>query len=106
MLNEATQRGFAIDDLSTEQVSDRSPAPGVRESNGKPAMVAVTMHVHGRRPVSELASALSDLDLVDAVVATNRQDADELGRAPRPGGRFTLTWTRVSAARSWPGWTS
>jgi hypothetical protein len=77
VLNEATQRGFVIDDLCTEQVSDRSAAPGAGESNGKPAMVAVTMHVHGKRPVSELASALTDLDLVDAVVATNRQDADE-----------------------------
>jgi len=77
VLNEATQRGFAIDDLSAEQVSDRSAASGIRESNGKPAMVAVTMHVHGKRPVSELASALTDLDLVDAVVATNQQDADD-----------------------------
>jgi putative Mg2+ transporter-C (MgtC) family protein len=77
VLNEATQRGFAIDDLSAEQVSDRSAASGIRESNGKPAMVAVTMHVHGKRPVSELASALTELDLVDAVVASNRQDADD-----------------------------
>jgi len=77
VLNEATQRGFAIDDLSTEPVSDRSPALGAGESNGKPAMVVVTMHVHGRRPVSELASSLTDLDLVDAVVATSQQDTDE-----------------------------
>jgi putative Mg2+ transporter-C (MgtC) family protein len=77
VLNEATQRGFAVEDLSTEQVTDRSPAPGGGESNGRPAMVAVTMHVRGKRPVSELASALTDLDLVDAVVATDRQDADE-----------------------------
>jgi hypothetical protein len=35
------------------------------------------MHVHGKRPVSELASALTELDLVDAVVATSQQDADE-----------------------------
>jgi hypothetical protein len=40
-------------------------------------MVAVTMHVHGKRPVSELASALTELDRVDAVVATNYQFADE-----------------------------
>jgi len=77
VLNEATQRGFAIDDLSTEQVSDRSAASGAGESNGRPAVVAVTMHVRGKRPVSELASALTELDLVDAVVATSRQDADE-----------------------------
>lgn len=40
-------------------------------------MVAVTMHVHGKRPVSELASALTELGLVDAVVAASRQAADE-----------------------------
>ncbi len=40
-------------------------------------MVAVTMHVHGRSPVSELASALTELDLVEAVIATDRQAADD-----------------------------
>jgi hypothetical protein len=40
-------------------------------------MVAVTTHVHGKRPVSELASVLTELDLVDAVVAANPQPADE-----------------------------
>jgi hypothetical protein len=41
-------------------------------------MVAVTMHVRGKRPVSELAGALTDLDLVEAVVASDHQAADEL----------------------------
>src|SRR6201986_3765902 len=45
VLNEATQRGFAIDDLSTEQVT---PGRG-GQGDGAPAMVAVTMHVHGKR---------------------------------------------------------
>ena len=52
--NEATRRGFAIDDLSAESAGDR-------DTDGKPPMVAVTMHVHGKRPVSELASALLGL---------------------------------------------
>ena len=73
VLNEATQRGFAIDDLSTEHVT---PGHGSQE-DGEPAMVAVTMHVHGKRPVTELASALTELDLVEAVVATDRQVADD-----------------------------
>jgi putative Mg2+ transporter-C (MgtC) family protein len=68
VLNEATQRGFMIDDLSTEPVGDRSGRP---DADGEPAMVAVTLHVRGKRPVSELASALTDLDLVDAVVAAD-----------------------------------
>ena len=65
VLNEATQRGYVIDDLVTEQdASDHG-------------MVAVTMHVHGKRPVTELASTLTELDMVDAVVATSYQPADE-----------------------------
>jgi putative Mg2+ transporter-C (MgtC) family protein len=77
VLNEATQRGFAIDDLATEPVSDRSRVRGTWEPDGKPAMVAVTMHVHGKRPISELAGALTDLDLVDAVVASDQRATDE-----------------------------
>ena len=65
VLNEATQRGFVIDDLVTESDTDGH------------AMVAVTMHVHGKRPVTELASVLTELDMVDAVVATSYQSADE-----------------------------
>jgi putative Mg2+ transporter-C (MgtC) family protein len=74
VLNEATQRGFVIDDLATEPASD---GPGAAAVGDGPAMVAVTMHVHGKRPVSELASALTELGLVDAVVAASRQPADE-----------------------------
>jgi putative Mg2+ transporter-C (MgtC) family protein len=65
VLNEATRRGYVIDDLITEP------------DTGGQGMVAVTVHVHGKRPVTELASALTELDMVDAVVATNYQLADE-----------------------------
>ena len=77
VLNEATQRGFVIDDLATEPVGDRPGVSAAQGNGGEPAMVAVTMHVHGRRPVSELASALTELDLVDAVVAANHPASDE-----------------------------
>jgi hypothetical protein len=40
-------------------------------------MVVVTMHVHGKRPVTELASARTELDLVDAVLAADHQTADD-----------------------------
>jgi acetolactate synthase regulatory subunit len=66
VLNEVTRRGFAIDDLSAETVAD----------NEQPT-VAVTMHVHGRQPVSELATVLSELELVHAVIARDHRDADE-----------------------------
>jgi hypothetical protein len=58
-----------------KQARARSSSAG--EQDGGPAMVAVTMHVHGRRPVSELASALSEFDLVDAVIVARTQPADE-----------------------------
>ncbi len=70
MLNETTQSDFVIDDLATE------PTDGRKDGDGPP-MVTVTMHVHGQRPASELASALTELDLVDAVIAANSQLADE-----------------------------
>jgi len=66
VLNETTERGFTIDDLSTELAAD-----------GQSPVVAMTMHVRGKRPVSELAGALADLDLVDAVLASDDRAADE-----------------------------
>jgi putative Mg2+ transporter-C (MgtC) family protein len=72
VLNETTQRGFIIDDLATEPAG----ASAAHQADDGPAMVAVTMHVHGKRPVSELVSALTELDLVDAVVAAS-QPADD-----------------------------
>jgi hypothetical protein len=78
VINEATQRRFAIDDLSAESTGGRSPLSGTGDADGTPAMVAVTMHVRGKRPVSEPAGALTDLGLVEAVVASNHHAADEL----------------------------
>jgi hypothetical protein len=54
VLNEATQRGFVIDDLAAETASDRLGGPAAQGKDDRPAMVAGTMHVYGRRPVSEL----------------------------------------------------
>ena len=83
VLNQVTQRGFIIDDLSTEAPGDRpSGGPGRRLVVGgsdadHPQQVTVSLHVHGRHPVSELIAALSDLDYVDAVVASDLDAADD-----------------------------
>ena len=91
VLNEATGRGFTIEDLATEPDSKSSTSslrgrPGdgsgdgpaaIRREGDPPRMVTVTMHVHGKQPVGELASALSELDYVDAVVARDIDDVDE-----------------------------
>jgi len=95
VLNEATRQGFVIDQVSAEPAegpgaagrpdagrpdADRSVAsrPDAAEAaEGRHAMVTVTMHVHGKRPVSELAGALTDLALVEAVVATDHRASDD-----------------------------
>lgn len=110
-LGMALLRGFAIDDLAAEPVSSASAAHG---TGGEPAMIAVTMHVRGKRPVSELASALTELDLVGAVIARaertgvpweNAQhgEVDEAAIASaEPGGvglaRRTCRWVRCPKA--------
>ncbi|HEX3921168.1 MAG TPA: MgtC/SapB family protein [Streptosporangiaceae bacterium] len=69
VLQEATARGFAIDDVSTE--------PAGRGPDGETAMVEVTLHVHGKQSVTELAAVLSDLDYVEAVLASDVNAIDE-----------------------------
>lgn len=70
MLAAATARGFAIDDVATE-AADRKPG------DAGPRMVEVTLHVHGRHPVNDLATALSELDGVHAVLAADANAVDE-----------------------------
>ncbi len=72
VLAETTGRGFGIDDMATESIG----RPAGADTASKP-MVQVTMHVHGRQPVSELATALSELDSVHAVLATDANAIDE-----------------------------
>lgn len=63
VLKVATGHGFVIDEVATEMLS----SPAARgEGRG---MVEVTLHVHGKRPVDDLAAALSELDGVEAVAA-------------------------------------
>jgi putative Mg2+ transporter-C (MgtC) family protein len=72
VLAETTSRGFGIDDMATESIGQQ---PG---GDGAPTpMVQVTLHVHGRQPVAELATALSELQNVRAVLATDANAIDE-----------------------------
>jgi putative Mg2+ transporter-C (MgtC) family protein len=77
VLREATERGFAIDDVSAQTISRQPGAGGDWETDGKPAVIEVTLSVHGRPSVSDLAAALSDLDYVDAVLASDANAIDE-----------------------------
>jgi hypothetical protein len=77
VLAAATQRGFAIHDVATQAVGSRRAADGSGLSDGSPPLVEVTLHVQGRAPVTELAAALSELNVVDAVLATDASVAAE-----------------------------
>jgi putative Mg2+ transporter-C (MgtC) family protein len=75
VLRQATDLGFAIDDIATEAVGYRpSPRSGAAP---RPSMVEVTLHVHGRNSVTDLAASLSELDGVDAVLASDVNAVDE-----------------------------
>lgn len=70
VLQLATNRGFALSEISTE--TDRYRHPQDRSSDGSEseiAMVSVTLQVRGRALVNDLVAALSELHGVDAVLA-------------------------------------
>ena len=77
VLREATTRGFAIDDVATESLGYRRPADGAEGPAAERPMVQVELHVHGRDSVNELAAALSELDDVNAVLASDVNAIDE-----------------------------
>jgi putative Mg2+ transporter-C (MgtC) family protein len=75
ILSEATTQGFIINDVQTETFGPPvSAAPG---AGGGTRMVEVTLHVHGKRPVNDLAASLSDLENVQAVLASDVNAVDE-----------------------------
>jgi putative Mg2+ transporter-C (MgtC) family protein len=63
VLSLTTARGFAVDQLSTEPVTQQAASPDAG------VMVEVQLHVHGRGSVNDLAAALAELPGVHAVVA-------------------------------------
>jgi putative Mg2+ transporter-C (MgtC) family protein len=64
ILAEATKLGFIIDNVDTEVLRDQ-PSPAGR------GMVEVTLQVHGKRSVNDLAATLSEMEHVHAVVASD-----------------------------------
>jgi putative Mg2+ transporter-C (MgtC) family protein len=70
ILREATSRGFGIDSVETEALDGQVPVPGGNGSSGA-GMIEVTLRVHGRQSVNDLAAGLSELSDVQAVLATD-----------------------------------
>lgn len=64
----ATARGFVIDEVSTEALGYGSKGRP-RGDAGAPRMVRLTLHVHGKGSVDDLAAALSEIPDVEAVLA-------------------------------------
>jgi putative Mg2+ transporter-C (MgtC) family protein len=62
----ATERGFAIDSFSTEAVNGTRPGP---------RMVEVTIRLHGKGSVADLATAFTEMENVTAVVGTDANSA-------------------------------
>jgi len=77
VLAEATRRGFAINDIATEALGRSQPSTRRAGPGTDRPVVQVTLHVHGRPPVTELAAALSEIDDVSAVLATDANAIDE-----------------------------
>ena len=77
LLQVATSSGFAIDEVSTEVLGHRHRGPSEAGAPATGATVEVTLHVHGKGSVNDLAAALSEIDDVDAVVAGDVHAMDE-----------------------------
>lgn len=76
VLREATNRGFAIDDVATESLGYRRPS-NPEDMRPEQRMVEVTLHVHGKNSVNELAAVLSEQADVEAVLSSDANAIDE-----------------------------
>jgi putative Mg2+ transporter-C (MgtC) family protein len=77
VLAEATRRGFAIDDIATQALGPAQPPANRPGPAADHPVVQVTLHLHGRQPVTDLAAALSEISDVSAVLATDANTIDE-----------------------------
>jgi putative Mg2+ transporter-C (MgtC) family protein len=77
VLREATTRGFAIDEVAAQALGSRRPSASKGDLRAERPMVEVTLHVHGKNSVNELAAALSERAGVDAVPASDASATDE-----------------------------
>jgi putative Mg2+ transporter-C (MgtC) family protein len=76
LLQAVTSEGFTIDEVSANTSARRGGRTSSEEGDGKP-LVEVTMQVHGRTPVNDLAAVLSGIDDVDAVVVDDANAVED-----------------------------
>ena len=78
VLGYTTAQGFLVAEIATEPVDAHWGTPAGRdEGDGHGAMVEVTLQIHGRGSVNQLAAELSELAGVDAVRADDVHSASE-----------------------------
>ncbi len=77
ILKVATDGGFAVDHVSTASLGYRSSRPPSDQDGRDEAMVELTLHLHGRGSVNDLAAALSEIDHVEAVSADDANVASD-----------------------------
>jgi len=78
VLTFVTAQGFAVDELSTAATGDgRRHADGFAVTAANRPMVEVTLQIHGRGLVNELAAGLSEIPGVQAVIAGDAHTGDE-----------------------------
>jgi putative Mg2+ transporter-C (MgtC) family protein len=74
VLHQVTARGFAVDELSTAATGPGQRADGAADAS---RIVEVSMQVHGRGQVSDLAAGLSEIPGVQAVIADDAHAGGE-----------------------------
>jgi putative Mg2+ transporter-C (MgtC) family protein len=77
LLQLATDRGFVIDEVSTETLDHARARSGEPVKEESRAVAEVTLHVHGKSSINELAAVFSELDEVEAVLADDINAAHE-----------------------------
>jgi putative Mg2+ transporter-C (MgtC) family protein len=77
LLQVATDRGFAIDEVSTKVIDLPQERPAESVGTMGRSVAEVTLHVHGKSSINELAAAFSEVDQVEAVVADDINAVDE-----------------------------
>jgi putative Mg2+ transporter-C (MgtC) family protein len=97
LLQTTTAQGFTIGELSARSLTGR-PVTGTGGHDGRP-MVEVTLNVHGRRSVTQLAAALSEIDNIEAVLIGPPAQSAAAGTSPPEG----MTWRESASVKSRPG---
>jgi putative Mg2+ transporter-C (MgtC) family protein len=77
LLQVATDRGFVIDEVSTETLDHLRARSSESIRDKTQAVAEVTLHIHGKSSINELAAVFSEIDEVEAVLADDINVANE-----------------------------